>query len=90
MKMNLVRGTRYVAIGQQNYHIVSQLVRRGKCMQQFINHEAALWPRGESGRGGGERYDNGSRNSSYFPLGHKENENGASNDRKETMQMQIR
>lgn len=28
MKMNLVRGTRYVAIGQQNYHIVSQLVRR--------------------------------------------------------------
>lgn len=43
MKMNLVRGTRYVAIGQRNYHIVSQLVRRGKCMQQFINHEAALW-----------------------------------------------
>lgn len=60
-------------------------------MQQFINHEAALWPRGRAG-GGGERYhnDNGSRNSSYFPLGHKENENGAGNDRKETMQMQIR
>lgn len=57
-------------------------------MQQFINHEAALWPRGnESGR---FHNDNGSRNSSYFPLGHKENENGAGNDRKETMQMQIR
>lgn len=26
--------------GQRNYHIVSQLVRRGKCMQQFINHDA--------------------------------------------------
>lgn len=37
----------------------------------------------------GEGSENGSRNSSYFPLATK-NENGASNDRKETMQMQIR
>lgn len=57
-------------------------------MQQFINHDAALWQRGSS-RAGVVGSENGSRNSSYFPLATK-NENGASNDRKETMQMQIR
>lgn len=39
--------------GQRNYHIVSQLVRRGKCMQQFINHDAPYGREavGEGGQG---------------------------------------
>lgn len=53
--------------GQRNYHIVSQLVRRGKCMQQFINHEA---PYGRGERGVGERQRQ--QELIIFCTGHKE------------------